>query len=62
MEDWWSLNLARYEAVGMLDAEKGVFCLPHEDDYDPQNQDENEAYRRGFDKRRHALGDAFKWA
>lgn len=61
-EDWYDTNLARYEAVGMLDAEHGVFEWPHDDDGDPQNRDENEAYKRGFDKRRHELGDNFEWA
>lgn len=61
-DDWYGLNLARHEAAGMLDAEHGVFEWPHEDDDDPQNKDENEAYKRGFDRRRHELGEHFDWA
>ena len=62
LDNWWEINLARHEAAGMLDAERGVFEPPHADGDDPQDCDENSAYRRGFDKRRKSLGSAFAWA
>jgi len=63
MSDWWAKNLAEFEARGRKDADEGTYNLPwRSEEDDPQNQDENAAYHRGFAKRRKELGNAFKWA
>lgn len=62
MSNWWESNLAEFEADGRRDAEHGVYNPPWpSEDNDPQNQDENAAYRKGFDARRRELGDKFRW-
>ena len=62
MSDWWHEHLAEFAADGRKDADLGMYRppWPSEDD-DPQNQDENLAYRKGFDEKRKELGNAFKW-
>ena len=60
--DWWEERLENYKTDGMLDADVGIYNPPHSDNDDPQDQDENEAYKKGFMARRLELGDAFKWA
>lgn len=61
--EWWKQHLAEITADGRKDADAGVFNSPWPvDDADPQNEDENAAYRRGFDARRRELGDKFRWA
>ena len=63
VDEWWTRHLAEFEAQGRKDADMGIYDLPwHRDEDDPQNQDENAAYHRGFAKRRKELGNAFKWA
>ncbi|MCR4297481.1 MAG: hypothetical protein NUV75_01825 [Gallionella sp.] len=63
MTDWWNDLLAEHAADGRCDADLGVYRPPWASEADdPQNQDENVAYRRGFDARRRELGEAFKWA
>lgn len=60
--DWWTEHLAQFEADGRKDAESGTYDLPWcRDEDDPQSQDENAAYHRGFTQRRRELGKAFKW-
>ena len=58
---WWQDNLENYKSDGRFDAEAGFYNPPHSDSDDPQDQDENEAYKKGFIERRKELGDAFKW-
>ena len=59
--DWWKERLENYKTDGRLDAEVGLYNPPHTDDYDPQDQEENEAYKKGFTERRKELGADFKW-
>ena len=62
LSDWWDQHLAEFEADGRKDADAGTYDLPwHRDEDDPQSQDENAAYHRGFAKRRKELGNLFKW-
>jgi hypothetical protein len=61
MADWWDKLLKQREQDGITDADQGRYDPPYTDDSDPQNQDEIDAYRRGFMRRRDELGDAFKW-
>lgn len=53
---------ALYRLDGIKDAEKGVYNPPHSSDDDPQDQQENHAYKEGFEARRKELGGRFKWA
>lgn len=59
--DWWDELLAERFRDGQRDAEHGRFESPYPGSQDPQDEDENLAYRRGFDQRRRELGDAFRW-
>lgn len=61
ISDWWDDLLKDREKQGEIDAQNGVFEYPYSDDSDPQNQDENLAYKRGFTKKRNELGESFKW-
>ncbi len=58
--DWLLLLNARY-AAGWLDAEAGMYDPPYPGSDDPQELDENRAYKQGFDRSRKELGDSFKW-
>ena len=61
--DWWATMLAERTADGRSDAERGQYDLPYPGvEEDPQYEDENEAYKIGWRKRRKELGDAFQWA
>lgn len=60
-EDWWNKLLNERFADGRRDAERGRCELPYPGSQDPQDEDENLAYRRGFDARRQELGDKFRW-
>ncbi len=60
--DWYEKQMLEYEADGAKDAERGIIEWPYPHPEDPQDIDCNEAYRRGFDRMRHKLGDKFKWA
>lgn len=60
--EWWRKLLSDHTANGISDANNGVFEWPYPDDSnDPQSEDENLAYKNGFDNRRRELGDSFKW-
>ena len=60
--DWWEQLKATHQEHGKRDANRGVFEPPYPNSEDPTEQDENEAYRKGFSSERKKLGDAFKWA
>lgn len=60
-DDWWEQHLNNYKLEGQMDAENGVFEPPHPSDEDPQDEDENIAYKSGFLARRKELGDKFRW-
>lgn len=62
MSDWWEKNLKSYRKLGERDARNGMYALPYPDDDDPQSQDENHAYKTGWEGERAKLGDGFKWA
>jgi len=62
MADWWNELLESRHEDGRKDADRGLFNRPYAGNVDPQNEDENEAYKRGFDERRKELGDKFEWA
>ena len=63
IDDWWLRNLEDYRQNGRSDADRCVFNAPHwVSDEDPQDLDENQAYKDGFMERRKELGDKFKWA
>ena len=61
MTDWYSEMLKQRENDGAADAEKGRFNWPYPASDDPNDEDENLAYSRGFDRRRRELGDKFEW-
>lgn len=54
--------LAERMADGRKDANEGVFEPPYLNSDDPQDEDENAAYKRGFNERRRELGDVFRWS
>ncbi len=60
LTDWWDDLLKNREDQGRDDAGRGVFHVPYVD-ADPQDQDENEAYEKGWWARRKELGEKFKW-
>ena len=60
-KDWWEQILEKHHAAGVADAQNGRYELPHPDDNDPQDQDENDAYCCGWRDERRRLGDEFKW-
>ena len=61
--DWWERALADHKESGRRDADVGRYTPPHAGgDEDPQDADENAAYKKGFMERRRELGEAFKWA
>ena len=60
-QTWWLKNLAEYRRDGRNDAEKGYYDPPHPVGDDPQDLEENEAYREGFMTRRKELGANFQW-
>ena len=62
VDKWWLELLAERERLGTEHADAGIYDPPYSEEEDPQDTDENEAYKRGFNKRRHELGDRFKWA
>jgi len=61
MVDWWDRLLKQHEKDGARDASEGHYSPPWTDDSDPQNESENHAYRRGWDKKRASMGDEYKW-
>ena len=61
IDDWWEVLLAQRMADGMTGANEGNFDPPYPGSDDPQEQDENRAYWRGFMKRRKELGSEFRW-
>ena len=58
---WWRDNLQYRKDQGKKDADKGAYNPPWPFEHDPQNEDENEAYKDGFMARRRELGDKFEW-
>ncbi len=60
--DWYAKQRLEYAADGAKDAEKGMADLPYPHTEDPQDQDCNEAYRQGFNRKRKEMGDKFRWA
>jgi len=62
INDWWDTMLEGRTDDGRRDADEGKFDPPYPGSDDPQDEDENGAYERGFKQRRKELGDAFKWA
>lgn len=58
--DWYDNMIVEYERDGAADAEKGVFNLPYPFQ-EPENENENWAYEKGFKERRQQLGDKFSW-
>lgn len=62
--DWWAMMLNELATDGARDAEKGIYDPPHalcECCQDPQDEAENDAYRKGFFNRRLELGNKFRW-
>jgi hypothetical protein len=60
--DWWIEMLSFRDKQGAEDADRGSFSPPYPGSEDPQDTDENAAYRSGFDRRRKELGASFCWA
>jgi len=61
INDWWDDNIRYYWMLGRGSANKGEFDYPNTDNDDPNDADENQAYKDGFMERRKELGDLFKW-
>lgn len=61
MTDRWAKLMAEHEQDGARDAERGYIDFPYPGSDDPQEQDENRAYQRGFNRRRKELGEMFEW-
>ena len=47
---------------GKKDADRGLFNPPYPGSDDAQDQEENWAYKEGFNSRRKELGPRFNWA
>lgn len=60
-KDWYGTMLEERTNDGRRDADEGTFDPPYHGSDDPQDEDENAAYERGFQQRRKELGDAFQW-
>lgn len=54
-EQWWIDHLKEFERDGANDFDKGIRSPPYPDDEDPQNQEENAAYLKGWWGRRKEL-------
>ena len=61
MEVWWTKMLKERYDDGWRDAELGVFEPPYPNSDDPQDQDENFEYEKGFHDKRVKLGKDFQW-
>ncbi len=55
MCDWWSELLRQREDDGVRDADLRSPDIPYPGSSDPQDEAENEAYMRGFKRRRKAI-------
>lgn len=48
MADWWCGLLRQRHEDGRSDAEKDIFDMPYPGSEDPQDEAENDAYKKGF--------------
>ena len=62
VDEWWLGLLEAHEADGRRDAEHGIFDPPYPGSEEPDEADENHAYKRGFDQQRKEMGEGFRWA
>ena len=61
MTYWWDEVLSEQEEKGRNDADNGRFDPPFKNSTIPEDEAENNAYKRGFINRRNELGDNFEW-
>ncbi len=64
MSSGWAAMMMAREQEGRADAKKGVYDLPYvvsDCNPDPQDENENGAYNRGWWAERRLLGTDFEW-